>query len=240
MLAARRACAQIQTVTDGNPYTELRLKVARTARWGLIGTLDASTRGVWIVLHGYGQLAAEFAGSATWPARPNTAYVFPEALQRFYAAEPLASHATAPVGASWMTREARLDDITDNHAYLDELAAEIGARAPRVALGVLGFSQGAATGARWAEMRARAGVPLRALVIWGALSPPEVDLAPDAPLGATALTYVCGMRDRWVTPERIQAERSRLDAMGRNYHLNMFDGGHRLDDPTLEAALTSL
>ena len=225
---------------EGNDYTEHRLKVARTARWGLIGTLDASTRGVWIVLHGYGHLASEFAASAQWPARRHTAYVFPEALQRFYVAEPFASHATAPVGASWMTKDARLDDIADHHAYLDDLVAEISHRAPGAALGVLGFSQGAATGARWAEARAKAGKPVRALVIWGALCPPEVDISPQAPLNATSLRYACGLRDRWVTAERLQGELDRLLAAGRSFHVNQFDGGHRLDDLTLQAALTSL
>jgi predicted esterase len=227
-------------VTEGPEYSEHRLKVARTARWGLIGTLGESTRGVWIVLHGYGQLAAELAASAHWPAQRNTAFVFPEALQRFYVAEPFASHATAPVGASWMTKDARLDDIADNHAYLDDLAAEISQRAPGVVFGVLGFSQGAATAARWAEARAKAGQPLSALVIWGALCPPEVDISPTSPLSATTLRYVCGIRDRWVTPERLQSEWNRLQGAGRSFQVNQFDGGHRLDDLTLEAALTSL
>ena len=221
-------------------YTDHRLKVARTARWGLIGALDASTRGVWIVLHGYGQLAAEFAASAKWPLKRHTALVFPEGLQRFYVAEPFASHASAPVGASWMTKEARLDDIGDNHAYLDDLAAEISQLAPGVAVGVLGFSQGAATAARWAEARARRGLALRALVIWGALLPPEVDISPSSPLNATTLRYVCGTRDRWVTPERLESEWSRLHEARRAYHVNQFDGGHRLDDMALVAALTSL
>src|SRR5262245_23370621 len=130
MLAARRACAQIPLVTDAIAYTDHRLKVARTARWGLIGSLDASTREVWFILHGYGQLAADFAAFTRWPADGSRAFVFPEALQRFYIAEPNTSHANAPVGASWMTRDARLDDIDDNLAYLDELTRVVTAEAP--------------------------------------------------------------------------------------------------------------
>ena len=117
MLAARRACAQIPLVTDANAYTDHRLKVARTARWGLIGALTADTRDIWFSLHGYGQLAADFAAFTRWPSNQATAFVFPEALQRFYIAEPNTSHANAPVGASWMSRDARLDDIAADDVH---------------------------------------------------------------------------------------------------------------------------
>lgn len=227
-------------MTEDNQYTEHSLKVARTARWGHIGSLDETTSGIWIVLHGYGQLAAEFAGSAQWSPRPRTSIVFPEALQRFYAGPPDSPHATAPVGASWMTRDARLDDIADNHAYLDTLVAALLEHAPNATFGVLGFSQGAATAARWAAERAARGEPLRALVLWGALCPPDVDLSPKAPLGVTALRYVCGRKDRWVTAERLEGEWKRLAAAGRAYEVTTFDGGHRLDNASLPAALTGL
>ena len=225
---------------NGQEYTEHRLKVARTARWGLIGTLGEATTEAWIVLHGYGQLASEFAASAQWPRRHPTTFVFPEALQRFYLGPADEPHVNAPVAASWMTRDARLDDIADNHAYLDALVAAVLDQAPNATFGVFGFSQGGATAARWAEARATQGHPLRALVLWGALCPPEVDLSPAAPFGETSLRYVCGTRDRWITPKLLKAEQQRLESAGRAWHLNQFDGGHRLDDNALLAALTSL
>jgi predicted esterase len=227
-------------VNDQTRYEEQRLKVARTARWGRIGTIGGATSDIWIALHGYGQLASDFAGSANWVGSPETAFVFPEALQRFYVAEPNTSHATAPVGASWMTKDARLDDIADNHEYLDDLATVLAKEAPRASLSVLGFSQGAATGARWAEARVKRGVPLKSLVVWGAFLPPETDVGPDAPLRATTVRYVCGTRDRWITPDRVASERARLDAASFPYVLQQFEGGHRLDDDALRDALISL
>jgi predicted esterase len=239
MLAARRARAQIERVTDENGYTEHRLKVARTARWGLIGALGGTTKRIWIVLHGYGQRAAEFGAFAEWPADISAAFVFPEALQRFYVAEPNATHANAPVGASWMTRDARFDDIADNHGYLDNLLSVATAEAPQARVSVFGFSQGGSTAARWAEARARDGAPLASLVLWGSLLPPETDIGPDAPLRVTPLKYVCGTRDKWVTQARIQAESARLEAASFPFEAYRFDGGHRLDDDTLRTVLSA-
>lgn len=240
MLAARRARAQICRVTDGNAYTEHRLKVARTARWGVLGTLGPLTTDVWLILHGYGQLAGDFASSARWPVAPGRALVFVEALQRFYIAEPNTTHATAPIGASWMTRDARHDDIEDNHAYLDHVTDEVLKSSPRARFAVLGFSQGAATAARWAEARARNRRAPARLLLWGALMPPELDIGPSAPLRDTSVVYVCGTRDKWVTPVRIAGERARLDAAEFPYQFVEFTGGHRLNDETLTSVISAL
>lgn len=217
----------------GFEYTEHRIRVTRTARWGLLGELADATEDVWLVLHGYGQLAAAFAAETTWPAAPHRAFVFPEALQRFYDGQADRPHADAPVVASWMTREARDDDIADNLGYLDTLAAEVHGRSPRARFAVLGFSQGAATAVRWAAARAAAGSPPSRLIVWGSSMPPDVPLDAGAPLRRVPTTIVAGTRDRWVTEKRLKAERARLDAAGFTADFVQFDGGHRIDDATL-------
>lgn len=220
---------------SGTPPTIRTLTVRRTARWGLLGALTPDTADVWMVLHGYGHLVADFAAETAWPVTPHRAFVLPEALQRFYiedASRPM-RHADAPIGASWMTREARADDIADNHAYLDALWREVRASAPRATLTLLGFSQGGATAARWAAERAAGGDPPRRMVLWGSILPPELDLGPAAPLRRVPTTFVFGDRDIWATPERIQAERDRLAAANFPVTMQSFEGGHRLDDAAL-------
>jgi predicted esterase len=214
-------------------YREHHLTVSRTARIGVIGVIEAATTDVWIVLHGYGQLAVTFAASAEWPVAPHRAFVFPEALQRFYDVAPGASHADAPVGATWMTREARTEDIADNHAYLDAVTRDIATRAPQAQFTVFGFSQGAATAARWTEQRARSGTPPARLVIWGSAFPPDVDLGPDAPLRKVPVQIVVGTRDRWITPEREAGERGRRAQAGFEAAEYKYEGGHRLDNAML-------
>lgn len=216
-------------------YTEHRIQVARTARWGLIGDCSESTREVWFVLHGYAQLAADFAGSARWPSVAGLAFVFPEALQRFYAADPAhpGRNRTAPVVASWMTREARLDDIADNHAYLDALWAHIRTLAPSARLTVLGFSQGGATAARWCAERARHDPALRRLVLWGSAFPDDLDLGESSSLRRMAIVFAFGDRDQWVTSKLVEAHRARFAAAGFPARMVEYAGGHRLDDETL-------
>jgi predicted esterase len=192
---------------------------------------------VWIALHGYAQLASTFASSARWPAAPARAFVFPESLQRFYLSDGTRpqQNATAAIGASWMTREAREDDIADNLAYLDAIAAEVRTSAPQAVFTVLGFSQGTATATRWASARAAAGDPPARLVSWGGVFAHDADFGADAPLRRVSAALVYGTRDRWMHAERVAAERRRLDEAGFPYEVREFDGGHRLDDALLAA-----
>ena len=218
------------------PLTTRSLAVRRTARWSILGELASGTTDVWIVLHGYGHLVAEFVAATKWPVAQGRAFVFPEALHRFYiedASRPQ-PHSTAPVGASWMTREARADDIADNHAYLNAVVNEIRTAAPRATITVLGFSQGGATASRWAAERAAAGDPPSRLILWGSILPPELELAPSAPMRLVPTTLVIGVRDIWATPERVKAERDRLASAQFHATVRFFEGGHRMDDATLD------
>lgn len=224
----------MQSPVTAAGYTEHRLSVARTARVGIVGSLSAATTDAWIVLHGYGHLAAAFAASAEWPVAPHRVFVFPEALQRFYDAAPGSSHADAPVGATWMTREARADDIADNNAYLDAVARDVAVRAPNATITPLGFSQGGATAARWADHRIRAATPPARLIIWGAALPPDVDLGPAAPLRKVLVQIVVGTRDKWVTPQRVASEQKRLNDAEFPATVYTYEGGHRLDDNMLK------
>ena len=65
-------------MTDLHEFT-----VRRRARVAVLGEpMDADE--TWFVLHGYGQLAADFLGSFEALASPRRAIVAPEALSRFY------------------------------------------------------------------------------------------------------------------------------------------------------------
>ena len=205
----------------------------RTARCAVRGPADpAQAAALWIVLHGYGQLAAEFLDGLRAIDDGRRLLVAPEALSRFYdARSPLERHAEARVGASWMTREDRLEEIADHLRWLDRVHAHYrGLVGPAVPLVVLGFSQGAAAASRWI---ARGAVEASHLICWGASVAPELPLGAEAPLGRTRCTLVVGDRDRFVPPDLLATERDRLDAAGFRYVFETFEGGHRLDDATL-------
>jgi predicted esterase len=73
----------------------------------------------------------------------------PEGLSRFYVKGYFGN-----VGASWMTKEDRMNDIMDNIHYLDALLNKLLNELTGVPenIIVLGFSQGGATAARWAAL----------------------------------------------------------------------------------------
>ncbi|HET9796710.1 MAG TPA: hypothetical protein VFP90_01920 [Gemmatimonadaceae bacterium] len=215
--------------------TPQSIRVRRTARYYTLGPTHGFPRELWVVLHGYGQLASRFLG---WfgPLDDGTRLVVaPEGLSRFYL-DPIAERRgqTAPrVGATWMTREDREHEIEDYIAYLEQLSTEIrrhlAGAGPRIV--VLGFSQGTATMCRWlaaSELRADQ------VVLWAGGVPPEIDVgAWSAKLHGAALTLVAGEQDEMVPASAVVQEGERLSAAGVAFTLLRHPGGHRVDGDAL-------
>lgn len=189
---------------------------------------------VWFICHGYGQLAGDFIREFGPIATRERLIVAPEALSRFYVTTAEGFHGTdTPVGATWMTREDRDEEIRDYVAYLDALYDEIFAsmNRDRVRVTVLGFSQGGATANRWVT---RGHARADRLIMWGCL------LASDADLGHAAtffrdveLQIVYGTRDKFADTGMIADYEKLLAKNDIPYRLTTFDGGHRMDRETL-------
>ena len=182
---------------------------------------------VWVVLHGYGQLAGQFVRFFSDLASPQRLIVAPEAMNRFYlVGADKAPASERPVGATWMTREDRASEIADYVEYLDTLHDELTATSggSNARLVVLGFSQGAATATRWVTHgRAR----IDRLILWGGLVPPDAELARGhAALRNVPLTIVVGESDHYITSTALADESARLDAAGIPFEVITFDGGH--------------
>ena len=213
----------VETMSQTDPLDSHTLRVRRTARYYTAGPPPAEARATWFVLHGYGERAQAFATHFAPAAEAGARVVAPEALSRFYT-----EGTGGAVGASWMTSADREAEIADYLAYLDALAEQ--ELRPAGALHVLGFSQGAATAARWTAHRLAGGHAVQRLTLWAGALPPDVA---SAAIEDTRLTLVAGTRDAYVTPERLAAQRERLNEAGVAYELLRFEGGHRLDDDTL-------
>lgn len=227
--------------------SEHHLTVQRTARYFCIGTASAHVRELWVVCHGYGQLAAQFAGSFEAIAAPSRLVVVPEALSRFYLDRTLGAVDPPPrVGATWMTREDRESEIADHVAYLDELYDAVrsqldplkrSAVGGHVRLRVLGFSQGVATVGRWmAYGRARPDD----VILWAGSFPQDVELGPlSHRLGSASVTLVVGTRDELASWANAETQLQRFIAAGIAARLISFEGGHRLDGATLVSVAAS-
>jgi predicted esterase len=217
---------------------EHHLAVARTARYYTIGGEGDNAneiRELWIVCHGYGQLAAKFLEAFMPLATPWRRIVAPEGLSRFYLERSrVGVNTQAGVGATWMTREDREHEIVDQVAYLDALLDHLlpAASGSRVRLRVLGFSQGVATVSRWLVRGRR--VRADEVVLWAGSFPTDVDLSElAARLAGAGVVFAMGRRDELASWAAADVEVGRFSAAGIDARLVTFDGGHRLDNATL-------
>ena len=132
-------------------FTEQSIKAQKTGRYYIAGNPSDKTKTVWIVIHGYGQLAGDFIKQFDYLLKNETGsetndeiiVIAPEALSRFYTGNI--------IGASWMTKEDRDNEIKDYVAYLDSVLSEVlkSANGKELKINILGFSQGVHTAARW-------------------------------------------------------------------------------------------
>ena len=123
------------------------MKTLKTARYYLAGSPSGKTKNIWIVIHGYGQLAGKFIQQFEFLINDETVVIAPEGLSRFYTG----SATGELIGAGWMTKEDRDNENKDYIAYLDSVLKELmeTINGKNVKINILGFSQGVHTAARW-------------------------------------------------------------------------------------------
>ena len=210
---------------------EQYLSATRTARFAIAGN-EIDPKDVWFVCHGYRQLASRFIRYFEILEDDSTLVVAPEGLSRFYIDPDHGPHGPdVAVGASWMTREDRDNEISDYVGYLDTLHDHIFNIVDRgsARFRVLGFSQGAETVARWVD---RGAVEPDHLVLWGGLLPKDVDpTRGGSPFGRIKVSVVFGDADDLATPQRLESLESRLASV--DYDMIRFEGGHQLNKVVL-------
>jgi predicted esterase len=210
------------------------ITVPRTARYAVLGADASVADEIWLVCHGYGQLASRFIRRFGVLDNGRRLIVAPEGLSRFYLSGGTRPHSDEDkVGASWMTREGRDAEIADQVTFLDMVLERAAGGLLRAGVRVigLGFSQGAATICRWA---ARTAMPPDQLVLWGSGVPADLLTGEGRErLVRAALTIVVGSRDPVADDRRLAAHRKQLDAARLSYRLVTFDGGHEMDGAVL-------
>lgn len=213
---------------------ERHIRVARTGRYYTLGSAGVHLRELWLVCHGYRQLARRFLPRFTGLDDGTRMIVAPEGLSRFYLHDPASGHGKeVPVGATWMTREDRQNEITDYVGFLDgvldEVSEELGGEI--TPLTVLGFSQGAHTVCRWVVAGEAA---VARLILWGAYLPDDFDLdrGPDR-LGSAQLILVRGLLDQFISEKAHASQEARLEELGIPFKTITHAGGHELDPALL-------
>ncbi|MBN7810157.1 alpha/beta hydrolase [Algoriphagus sp. H41] len=183
---------------------------------------------IWLVLHGYGQLAEFFVRKFHPFFSPKRLFVAPEATNHHYR-----QGFQGRVGANWMTRHERETAIANNHRFLDALLGQILDKYPsKPTVHVLGFSQGAATATRWAS---RWQGKIATLVLWagGFALDMSLECAKEA-FAETQLILALGDRDELITPDQLQKQEDLISSLNKEILRYSFAGGHELDAELLE------
>lgn len=206
-----------------------QLITQRTALFYSFNPLNQDTPHILIALHGYGMLAEYFIKHFSEVESP-TCVVVPEALSRFYA-----EGFNGKIGASWMTKYHRDDEIADYIFYLNTLVAKLKALAPNAKLSILGFSQGAATAARWLGQTT---VPIHKVLFWAGDIPLDANLANLATLSNKTPFYaVFGEQDPLIPLALAQQKIAELKNNNINITVTTFDGKHEIDKTLLNTLL---
>lgn len=208
---------------------ENHIVINKTARFYTLGELNEKTTHIYFVLHGWGMNAKDFLASLQPLQTSTTFFVAPEALNRFYL-----KNNGGVVGATWMTKEDRLNEIKDYIQYLDDVYELFDfdkyAHAHIVALG---FSQGASTVTRWVNAGNKR---VDTLVVYaGEVAPELLPLSEKSGLRATKNIFICGTHDEFFTPPVVAEMRSKYAEM--NFKEIEFKGRHVIDAEVLKNAL---
>ncbi len=204
-----------------------KITIPKTAHYYTLGEPGEHIRKLWLVCHGYGQLASTFIYKFEAVLDEATLVIAPEGLSRFYW-----QGLTGDVVASWMTKHDRLDEIADYSNYLQMLYDQfVPQLSENVQINLLGFSQGVATQCRWILNNQP---HFHNLILWAGLLPEDLDYRPlQAYFASKQLYFVYGKTDPLVKEEYLQWQAGFAQAQGLTYEMLTFDGKHTVDRPTL-------
>jgi len=196
------------------------LKSIKTFRFETLNE-ERKPKKVIYALHGYGQLAKYFIRK--FENLDDYLIVAPEGMHRFYL-----KGSNGRVGVSWMTKEAREIDISDNINWLNDLDKEISSQFPIEERILLGFSQGGATAIRW---KINAINSFDKTIIWASDFPPDMEPKMDQLKGESDNYFVVGTEDEYFNEERQNNLISLYKSV--DFKISTYLGPHEIDSNVL-------
>ena len=198
--------------------------VHKTAAYYSLGNIKTAQT-IWIVIHGYGYLAKDFINFFQPILTKKTVIIAPEALSKFYL-----RGVNGNVGASWMTKENREEEIADYMNYLnqlyDSILKQVTSTNPKI--NIVGFSQGGATASRWLS---NGKIKCTNFILWSSVFPADMDLGIIAKINTF---FIYGNQDNYLTEERIKLQKRLLQQSDLKIKTILFNGGHDIPADILE------
>ena len=206
---------------------KIEIPITKTARYFMLGKPSDEIEEIWVVCHGYAQLANYFLKKFKCLENSKRLIIAPEGFHRFYW-----NGFSGRVVASWMTREDRLSDIEDYVSFLDNVVLDIKQQLQKeVKLNVLGFSQGAATACRWLSV---GDSEIDQLILWGSVLPDDIDYFEEQDkFNSVNLKVVIGDNDEYYSPEKIEINLDKIKEKDINFEYVKYSGKHDLYDKVL-------
>ncbi|MFZ6011265.1 MAG: alpha/beta hydrolase [Bacteroidota bacterium] len=201
------------------------------ARFYQLGEINAFTRQIWFVMHGYGQLAQYFIKKFARLEEQSICVIAPEGLSRFYLDNLQGSGRPSDrVGATWMTRENRLTDIENYISYLNAIYDAL-IQNNNTPVTILGFSQGSATASRWALQQK---IKFNRLILWAGILPPDMDFETGKEiLKDKEVHFVYGTKDPFLNDSRFFEMKMLSEKLHAHVKQHTFEGGHDIHEETL-------
>lgn len=186
------------------------------------GEINENTKEIWIICHGYGQMARYFLRRFD-VLNPDTHFLIaPQGLDRFYFDN------FTKLGASWTTRELRDTHVSNQQTYLNSMyEAELAhLDLSKYTLRIMGFSQGVSVITRWAVQRQ---VPFDHMIMWAGGFPPNLTSDKWAFRKPNSkVTVLVGSEDPFLKKEKLEQEREVVESVFPDYEFVMFEGGHQV------------
>lgn len=201
--------------------TQNFIQVERTAEYYILEPND-KVHSILYVLHGYSQLPEFFIEHFKKLTDLGVLVVAPSGLSLSYQSE-----FSGRVGASWMTKHNRENEIRDYVNYLENLHKEMKLLYPCISdFSLLGFSQGTATASRWFANSLEKFKKL-ILVAGGIAEDLDMHLFTKR-LSKSKLILLYGDKDPYVEQEQKEKQLKLLDEHTLNYNCEQFEGLHQI------------
>lgn len=209
--------------------SEGKINISKTARYYTFGNRNTAKH-FWFVLHGYGQLAKYFIRNFNHLNPDEYFIVAPEGFHRFYL-----NGFDGRVGATWMTKEARLDDIDDYVKFLDQVFDTTMSDKLDADFTCFGFSQGVATASRWIAYGKHKP---KTAILWAGSFPPDLKQVAASKSFASIKTFCCvGTEDPFVKENQIDETKKHLAALNIEAEWISYSGDHKIPTDELNRVI---
>jgi len=191
------------------------IKTSKTAHYHTLGNIKEA-KNIWFVLHGYGYLAEYFIKKFEPIQNTDTCIIAPEGFSKFYL-----KGVDGRLGASWMTKDNREEEIIDYINYLNLLYTTILEGKTNIKINILGFSQGGATASRWIS---NGKIHCDNFILWSSIFPEDMKFKTIPKNTNTYILY--GNDDKYLTQERLDKQLKFINSSQLKHKIIPFIGEH--------------